>query len=101
MSGHRYHWQFTAPMTGMLEWWPWYSERARPNGEWGDRHARGNYGEYELIVYEIADPAASNCLTDTTRTYVGESGNLWLGRIVGGFDGVDSPRYNASSRIHS
>ncbi|WP_159717734.1 hypothetical protein [Geminicoccus flavidas] len=101
MSGHSYHWQFTAPMTGMLEWWSWYSQGARPNGEWGDRHARGNYGNYELWVYEIDDPNASNCLTNTTRTYVGQSGNFWPGRIVGGFDGLDSPRYSASGWINS
>ncbi|WP_191061405.1 hypothetical protein [Geminicoccus harenae] len=93
-SSHSYYWQFTAPMTGMLEWWCWYTQGARPNFEWGDRHAFGNYGEYQLVVYEIDDPNASNCLTDTTRTYVGESGTFWPGRIVDGFDGVDSPRFS-------
>ncbi|WP_191057848.1 hypothetical protein [Geminicoccus harenae] len=93
-SAHSYYWQFTAPMTGMLEWWDWYTQGARANAEWGDRHSYGNYGRYRLDVYEIDDPAASNCLTDTTRTYVGESGDFWPGRIVDGFDGVDSPRFS-------
>ena len=53
-------WRFLAARSGTLDQFLMFTQGARPNFEQGDEHAKWNYGEYTITVYQYTGPAGAS-----------------------------------------